>query len=173
MLFRQSFAGGLGVGFTVGDWGLGFSLTLPSVTIGTSNILGIDFPTSGEFDRPKIAGIGVSGPASSIFSLVSGNFAKAAENAHTKLFGADGSKTELSMSLGIGYVGIIGDKRSNWFKRWAETTCSTSQTCAPPKGSSCNNLFTSKSPKEIWMCDDNYNVFEALPPSILKEWPYK
>jgi len=170
--FHRSFAGGLGASIAVGDWGLGFSLTLPKVHIGTDNYFGIDFPTSAEHDRPRLAGIGISGPAKSVFALVKGLTAKQCK---IKMLDAlndiaePASRKQISISLGIGYVGILGDKRTNWFKNWAESTCR--KNCAPAKGAGCNNLLTDVKPKKLMDCGDD--VFEALPKSILTGWPYK
>ena len=99
----------------MGDFGLGFSFTMPALEIGTSSVLGLEFPSSANVKRPRLAGIGISGDATKIWSILSGQ-PTVVEDAVT-----DSVDTpELSVSVGIGYVGIIGGKNANWFKAFGQ-----------------------------------------------------
>jgi hypothetical protein len=151
---------GLGAGITIGDFGIGLSFTLPVLEIGTSSVLGLEFPSSANLKRPRLAGIGISGSATAIWNLLAGS-PKVIEDAVKESV----DKPELSISLGIGFVGIIGGKNANWFKAFGQVESS-----APAKGASCNNMLNDVSPSRIFDCGDN--VFAALPKSILTEWPY-
>ena len=138
---------------------MGFSFTMPALEIGTSSVLGLEFPSSANVKRPRLAGIGISGDATKIWSILSGQ-PTVVEDAVT-----DSVDTpELSVSVGIGYVGIIGGKNANWFKAFGQIESSK-----PAKGSDCNALLNDLSPSRIYDC--GCNVFEALPKTILTEWP--
>lgn len=152
---------GLGASLNVGDFGLGFSFTMPALKIGTASILGIELPTSAAVDRPRLAGIGISGDASAIWTLLAGSPSAIIEPVVEGL--AD--TMEISVSLGIGYVGIIGGKTTNWF---AAPLMPKSDKGAA--GASCNNLLNAEFPASIYDCGDN--VFQALPKSFLTEWPF-
>lgn len=152
---------GLGAGMTVGSFGIGLSFTLPVLEIGTSSVLGLEFPSSANFKRPRLAGIGISGDASVIWGLLAGSPTVIGDAVADSV-----GKPDISLSLGIGYVGIIGGKEANWFKAFGQ-----SQSDAPAKGASCNNLLNDVSPATVFDCGDN--VFAALPKSILTEWPFK
>ena len=152
---------GLGAGITVGSFGIGLSFTLPVLEIGTSSVLGLEFPSSANFKRPRLAGIGISGDASVIWGLLAGSPTVIGDAVADSV-----GKPDISLSLGIGYVGIIGGKEANWFKAFGQ-----SQSDAPAKGASCNNLLNDVSPATVFDCGDN--VFAALPKSILTEWPFK
>lgn len=151
---------GLGAGLTVGNFGIGLSFTMPALEIGTSSVLGLEFPSSANLKRPRLAGIGINGDATAIWQLLAGD-PKVIGNAVKESV----DKPELSISLGIGYVGIIGGEKANWFKAFGK-----SESDAPAKGSSCNNMLNDVSPATVFDCGDN--VFAALPKSILTEWPF-
>jgi len=152
---------GLGASLNVGDFGLGFSFTMPALKIGTTNILGIELPTSAAVDRPRLAGIGISGDASAIWTLLAGSPSGIIEPVVEGLADTMG----ISVSLGIGYVGIIGGDTTNWF---AAPLMPKSDKGAA--GASCNNLLNAEFPASIFHCGDN--VFQALPKSFLTEWPF-
>jgi hypothetical protein len=151
---------GLGAGINIGNFGIGFSFTMPALEIGTSSVLGLEFPSSANVRRPRLAGIGISGDATAIWNLLAGNPKVIGDAVKESV-----DKPELSISLGIGYVGIIGGEKANWFKAFGELESS-----APAKGASCNNMLNDVPPARIFDCGDN--VFMALPKSILTEWPF-
>ena len=161
---------GLGASLNVGDFGLGFSFTMPQLEIGTTNILGVEFPSSANIKRPRLAGIGISGDATAIWNILAGNPSKIVKAVGEGL-ADEGSKKEISLSLGIGYVGIIGGKTTNWFANPLKEKSNKGA-----KGASCNNLLNDICPSSDKVCQGVYhcgdNVLQALPKSFLPEWPY-
>lgn len=154
---------GLSTSLNVGDYGMGFSFTMPALQIGTSSILGIEFPSSANFKRPRLAGIGIYGDASKIWNILTGPIGFIED---TFKRGVDApQKPELSISIGIGYVGIIGGKNANWMNTFGKV-----ESRKPAKGASCNNLLNGLAPSSVYDCGSN--VFEALPRTILTEWPF-
>jgi hypothetical protein len=153
---------GLSAGINVMDWTLGLSFTLPQLEIGTSNVLGLEFPSSASLERPRLAGIGISGPVNIIWSMFCPwcSAAVIAEQVSDAV-----EIPELSISVGIGFVGIIGGQTANYFQRFGRA-----DSTRPAKGASCNNMLTFLSPSHIFDCGDN--VFVALPKSILTHWPF-
>ena len=139
---------------------------MPVLEIGTSSVLGLEFPSSANFKRPRLAGIGISGDASVIWGLLAGSPTVIGDAVADSV-----GKPDISLSLGIGYVGIIGGKEANWFKAFGQ-----SQSDAPAKGASCNNLLNDICPSSDKVCQGVYhcgdNVLQALPKSFLPEWPY-
>ena len=110
-----------------------------------------------------LAGIGIYGDAKKIWSILAGP-AGFIENSIKG--GADvPSKPEMSISIGIGYVGIIGGKGANWMNMFG-----LPESRKPAKGASCNNLLNGLAPARVYDCGSN--VFEALPKTILTEWPF-
>jgi len=165
---------GLGAALNVGIFSLGFSFTMPQLEIGTDSVFGFEVPTSAGFLRPRLAGVGISGDAVAIFKLLTTKrlFIEQFKELGTK----KGIKaTEFSLSVAIGYVGIIGGKTTNWFSDF--DTLLGGYTHKPAKAASCNNFMSdfpkidgSKYPSHIYDC--GANVFEALPQTLLPKWPY-
>merc|ERR1711865_94975 len=119
---------------------------MPQLEIGTTNILGVEFPSSANIKRPRLAGIGISGDATAIWNILAGNPSVIVKAVGEGLADS-GSKKEISLSLGIGYVGIIGGPTTNWF-----TAFGGEKSNKGAKGASCNNLFNAFPPASIYEC---------------------